>query len=483
MDLILAAIVATIFAVIISHLLTNKISIKYLLRQARKKWQKINHAGHIENQQLKEKGLLGDFDYDVLIKATNNLHRFPLYSDLDYLLINPDVKNSKLLPYQHAVLYGISEGRALFSNVKIADVLGKEANLIPIYSSSNKANKNRGLPRSIGVFYHTNGNSFIKEIAERLVDYLTEAGFNASLETEKTRPEAKPELCVFCAPHEFFFLSGAGEWRKSNIIKTSVMFNTEQPQTIWFSRGLLYLLSSAGVIDLLYQNVELFQAVGIPSFHFDPIPTAKPTRILEEDRSHAFFRAMPDAAKSELLNDNLRRMAERSIDISFFGNHSERREKFLAKNAEFFSKRNCFIYYRKQGTPICTNGVNDILSRIPLYVAENAKICLNIHRNDDPYFEWHRIIAHGAARGAVVVTEECLPTPLYRDGVHFLTETPRHMPHLIAWLLDTPDGRARSQEVQTACLSLFGNKDLQKSKVNDVNNFISTAMKGISSKN
>lgn len=83
-------------------------------------------------------------------------------------------------------------------------------------------------------------------------------------------------------------------------------------------------------------------------------------------------------------------------------------------------------------------GASEILARMPFYVAENSKICLNIHRNDDPYFEWHRIIKQGAARGAVVVTEDCLPTPLYRNGIHFLTETPRHMPHLINWLLDTP---------------------------------------------
>ncbi len=427
-----------------------------------------NNLGH----DYSDRGLLEKFDRAALSLATQRLEKFPFYSDIDYKTLNRDIENSTLLPHQHAVLYGIPEGRTIFSKMRIAEILGMKMDEIPTYKPGARPARNQPAPGSVGVFYHTDGNCFIKDIAEDLVAYLQSAGLNATLETEKTPLHAKPDLCLFCAPHEFFFLDGAKQWERDDILGSSIMVNTEQPQTPWFSRGLIYLLMSAGVIDFLYQNVEFFEGIGIPSFHFDPIPDSAPTRVPEQDRSNALFRVLPDDAKRETAGTTQRPIAERSIDISFFGNASAKREKFFTRNATALAERTCFLYYRKQHDPIRMEGTSEILARMPFYVAENSKICLNIHRNDDPYFEWHRIIKQGAARGAVVVTEDCLPTPLYRSGVHFLTETPRHMPHLINWLLDMPDGRARAQQIQDACLQLFSDRKLQKSKINDIARFV-----------
>lgn len=432
----------------------------------------LHYIRHHLDMDFFDKGLLEKFSHAALLRATRRLTEFELYSDDNYLAINSDIKGSSLLPHQHAVVYGIPEGRTIFSKLRIAEVLGRMTGSVPAYSVTTRRDKRQALPGSVGVFYHTDGNCFIKEIAEDLVAYLKGAGLNVSLETEKTSLGARPDLCIFCAPHEFFFLAGSKQWEDEQILKSSLMLNTEQAQTPWFSRGLIYLLMSAGVIDFLYQNIELFEAAGIPSFHFDPMPATAPTRIVEADRAHSLFRVLPESARKE--SRALRPIGERSIDISFFGNASPKREKFFTRNAEFFARRECFFYYRKAHGPIRMEGVNEILARLPLYVAENSKICLNIHRNDDPYFEWQRIIKLGAARGAVVVTEEFLPTPRYQEGVHFLTETPRHMPHLVAWLLDTPDGRARAQDIQNACLHLFRDREVQKSKFNDVACFVGT---------
>ncbi|MEN3177798.1 hypothetical protein ABDK75_17750 [Gluconobacter sp. OJA] len=431
------------------------------------------------NRQMEffDKGLLKSFGYESLFRATRRLEKFSLFSGKDYISLNGDVSSSDLLPHQHAVLYGIPEGRTLLSKLRIANVLGEKSKDSIKYFLTSHREKDLPLPKSVGIFYHTEGNCFIKEIAEDLFDCLKGGGFQISLETENTPLSAKPDLCIFCAPHEFFFLDGSKHWEREDILKSSLMLNTEQSQTAWFTRGLIYLLMSAGIIDFLYQNIELFESIGLPAFHFDPIPGCTTTRILDKDRAHALFRVLPDSAKIEAHKSALRPISERSIDMSFFGNASAKREKFFSRNADFFALRECFLYYRKPHGPIRMEGVNEILGRMPFYVAENSKICLNIHRNDDPYFEWHRIIKHGASRGAVVVTEECLPTPLYQEGVHFLTETPRHMPHLISWLLDTTEGQTKMQEVQTSCLSLFKDKKLQKSKFNDIFNFIGRVWK------
>ncbi|BCI68929.1 hypothetical protein AAJCM20276_35530 (plasmid) [Acetobacter aceti] len=424
-----------------------------------------------------DKGLLKNFSYETLSRATRRLEEFPLFSGKDYISLNGDVSSSELLPHQHAVLYGIPEGRTLLSKVRIAKILGQKSKDSLKYCPTPYRKENLSLPKSIGIFYHTDGNCFIKEIAEDLLDCLKGGDFQVSLETEKTPLSAKPDLCIFCAPHEFFFLEGSKHWEREDILKSSLMLNTEQSQTAWFTRCLIYLLMSAGVIDFLYQNIDLFESIGLPAFHFDPIPSAAATKILDRDRADAFFRVLPDRAKLNAPKSALRPISERALDVSFFGNASTKREKFFSRNADFFALRECFLYYRKPHGPIRIEGVNEILGRMPFYVAENSKICLNIHRNDDPYFEWHRIIKHGAARGSVVVTEECLPTPLYQEGIHFLAETPRHMPHLISWLLDTTDGQKKMQEIQISCLKLFKDKKLQKSKFNDIFNFIGRVWK------
>ena len=424
-----------------------------------------------------DKGLLSNFCNESLMKATSKLEKFPFFSSESYISSNKDVLHSDLPPHQHAILYGILEGRDILSKLQIAQILGNKSKTCPQYKLSFSQNPNLSI--TIGIFYHTRGNCFIKEIANDLFCLLSGGQFQVSLETENTPLSKKPDLCIFCAPHEFFFLPGSKKWEKYEIIKSSIMLNTEQAQTEWFSRGLIYLFMSSGIIDLLYQHVDIFESIGIPSFHFSPIPDYSATKILDKDRANSFFRVLPENAKIDNPNGALRPIDERSIDISFFGNMSNKREKFFLRNADFFAMHECFFYNRQFKTPIIMEGSSEILSRMPFYVSENSKICLNIHRNNDPYFEWQRIIKHGAARGAVVVTEECLPTPLYQEGIHFLVETPRHMPHLISWLLSTIDGQNKMQEIQNSCLNIFQQQALKKSKFFDISIFIERVWKKV----
>ncbi|WP_306310080.1 glycosyltransferase family 2 protein [Acidomonas methanolica] len=53
--------------------------------------------------------------------------------------------------------------------------------------------------------------------------------------------------------------------------------------------------------------------------------------------------------------------------------------------------------------------------------------------------------------------EDCFPTPLCQEGVHFLTEAQRHMAHLLSWPPDADDGGKRGQDMQDASLDLFRN--------------------------
>lgn len=77
------------------------------------------------------------------------------------------------------------------------------------------------------------------------------------------------------------------------------------------------------------------------------------------------------------------------------------------------------------------------------------------------------------ASGTIVVTEECFPHPLYKEGEHFLAETPRHMPNLIEWLIQTEDGQKEAARIQQNIFDLLQDEKIFNSKNIDLKNYIS----------
>lgn len=418
-----------------------------------------------------EKGLLQNYSHDILTKCLKKLKNYALFDEEYYKTLHKTVQFSTISPTQHALLHGIGEGRDILSPHRMAQYYGNQCQKNLTYTP-RPYTPQAPQPRSIGVFYHTEGNSFIQELAQTLATALQQSGLNAQTMTEKTPLARKPELCIFCAPHEFFFLDGSEEWKQEDIMARAIMFNTEQPHTLWFTRGLIYCLMAAGIMDLCVQSLPAFAQFGVPVFHFDPLPTPHKNTLTNTDKQTALFRTLPPAARHAAPPTTP--LAKRVFDISFFGNISYKREKFFAKHASFFAAYNCFLYYRKTDGPLTTQGRYAILAHLPRYIAEHSKIFLNIHRDDNHFFEWHRMVLQGMAAGAVVVSEECFPHPLYKAGTHYLTETTRHMPNLIEWLLDTPEGQQEAEKVRQNCFKLFSNKTLIRSKKQDLASYISS---------
>jgi hypothetical protein len=56
----------------------------------------------------------------------------------------------------------------------------------------------------------------------------------------------------------------------------------------------------------------------------------------------------------------------------------------------------------------------------------------------------------GFWQGACVVSDPGLPDPIFSSGTHFLEENIRHLPELLHWLLGTPDGRTKMDEIAAA---------------------------------
>ena len=413
---------------------------------------------HGTAEQRVDRGMLGNLNEMLVYRGMEHLARFPLYSDADYQRLNLDIeaniKKGAITLLNHAFAYGISEGRHIFSKRRIAQVLGDISRRPFEAPQAVKAPPAAAL--HVGVYFNRSGNTFIKEIAEGLVEALRLNGQEAELHDDHSDQDERPPCSIIVAPHEFFHIGKGRSWISSEFVGGAIMFNTEQPQTMWFDRAMPFILMSRGVIDISYQVAEMFRQSGLPAMHFDPNVVVPKRWLLPGDETHPLVRVLPATAKKSPARQAP--FASRPIDIAFFGNSSAHRDKFFARSAKFLAEFDNFLYYRRFSSPLNTGQRDGILTRLGAHVAGHAKVWLNIHRDDYGFFEWHRIVQQGMVGGSIVVTEPTLPHPVYKPGVHFFEETGRHIPNLLEWLLRSSDGLAAAARMQSAISGIADRK-------------------------
>jgi hypothetical protein len=404
------------------------------------------------------RGMMSSFSIRLLQKALGRLSALSIFSKQGYINLNQDISSVNILPAVHALLYGFAEGRKVFSEAAVSKELGRLSRLSLGNHQPSDATDTRSLPEAIGVYYNSQGNGFIREIAADLVSSMVASGVNASLLDEHANIDDRPPVSVIVGPHEFFHLGRGSDWAQDSVIKTAFMFNTEQPQTIWFERGMPFVLMSLGVLDICSQVSEMFAEAGIPALHVNPEIQASSDWLLPGDMEHPLIRVLPKQARA-IPRPEIP-LSRRPIDISFFGGTSAHREGFFTRNAAFLADYECYLYYRRFEGPHTNSKRDGILSRLGRFVAAHSKISLNIHRDDYGFFEWHRIVKLAMAGGSVVVSEPCLPHPLFKPGIHYFEECGRHMPDLIDWLLKSEDGKARAEEVRANALALINDQSV-----------------------
>jgi hypothetical protein len=224
------------------------------------------------------------------------------------------------------------------------------------------------------------------------------------------------------------------------------MLSTERMQTECFAQALPLILMSRGVIDLFPQTAELFGKAAMPGLHLFPSTRRANPVLTIADQQHPLYRVLPEGAKR--APDGTTRLADRPIDIAFFGTESRRRHKFLARNAAFLAAFDGFIYLRPSTTEQKTTGAGGSLTRFATHVHGHAKVMLNIHRDEFSYFEWFRLMRLGMATGSVVVSEPCYSQSVVTPGLHYFEETERQIPSLLEWLLRSVDGQAEAERVR-----------------------------------
>lgn len=388
----------------------------------------------------------------LLLRVRRRLARFPLFDRREYGRRHPGP--GRQFPLTHFLHCGMYRNQPIFPPVYFAKALAERLQVTPPDNDEVAA---PAIPdRPIGVFASSLGNSFMAEIADDLAASLAAAGARVVRGDERCPRSRRPRTSIYVAPHEFFALGRGPAWTRPDILRGAVLYNTEQSQTPWFWRALPLLLASRGVLDLSWHTASLLGEV-MPSAHVVPGLGLAPW-TLPADRPGP---ALLDGAwwRGDDTVDPRSPLADRPLDLVFFGGETEARDRFFARHAARFAGLDCLIYLRKRGRgPINAANAEGDLCPCARLACGRARLTVSVHRDAFGFFEWHRLVRQAMASGSVAVTERCFPVPDFRPGTHYFCEDADRLPQLIEWLLRDPDGRVQAERARDRCLDLLAHR-------------------------
>jgi glycosyltransferase involved in cell wall biosynthesis len=276
-----------------------------------------------------------------------------------------------------------------------ADVPGEK-----VQRFTGQSNLTRCEINAVQLFVTSKSNLFIREIAELLCVGFRGAGCETQLLIDQIPAEKTEEnkIQIVVTPHEFFnlFLRDKLPWDKvKRLTKQLFLLGTEQPESEWFDSNLVFAPHARAMLDIHLAGVAAYRACGLPCFH---LPLGY-DRLLEQT-------SQP-------------RKSARDIDVCFLAAKTDRREEFIAANADFFAERNCHLRL----VPIEFAKTEDTRSYLSTpqrnLLLQQSKILLNVHYSQLQYFEWHRALVALANR-CCLITETCQGFEPLVAGKHFV---------------------------------------------------------------
>jgi GT2 family glycosyltransferase len=245
------------------------------------------------------------------------------------------------------------------------------------------------------VFVSAHGNVFMREIAEHLAEARSGIDGEASVVTDELpRAGDDPFDNLVVAPHEFFGLFPAATADVEAAAAHAVGVNTEQSGTPFFERAMHFARRGPVVFDINPSSLASVRRLGLAAVH---LPLGYVPSM-----DHWRGRAEP-----------------RGVDLAMLAGRTPRRERFLGGAAsqlwEWRTDLRIFSWHR----PIL-GGATSFLAGDEKYDAlADTRILLNVHRSEEPYFEWARVI-EAAANGCVVVSETSSGIAPFVAGEHFV---------------------------------------------------------------
>ena len=254
--------------------------------------------------------------------------------------------------------------------------------------------------RAVDLFVTSKSNLFIREIADLLCAGFRAAGCEAQLLIDQIPAEETEEgkIQIVVTPHEFFNLFLRDKLPSEKLQRLTnrlFLLGTEQPESEWFDSNLVVAPHACAMLDIHLSGVAAYRARGVGCFH------------------------LPLGYHPLLEQSEVPPKSKRDLDICVLAAMTDRREEFIAANADFFAARNCHIRF----VPIGFAKTETTRSYLPApqrnALLQQTKILLNVHYSDLPYFEWHRALIAIANR-CCLITETCEGFEPLVPGKHFV---------------------------------------------------------------
>ena len=399
---------------------------------------------------------------------TNSLahfHRFgylagddphPLFKTAFYCNTHKDVAAANINPLEHYLAYGAKEGRTAFSFEQLSPIIeqptpGEADYLAPWFAAKTPVSKTTA-PQQLAIYCNSLGNYFITEIADFITAALRSAGHTVLQLSEQDTPPEHFDGHWVVAPHEFFYLGDGPQWaQRQEWLSQAVLINVEQPQTTWFSKAFHFLRHAKVIFDINVKSTAILRLLKLPAYWL-------PLGYLPQYAEATASEQLPDLRALKSLSDNVSKqlppidapLSDRPIDLHFIGTLNPRREQFFANSAQWLSRLYSFLHIPPMSTPLLKGQGQALDTSAVVGLSRRSKILLNIHRDDLPYFEWHRMVFHGLWQNTLVVTEPCHDIPGLVAGEHFVEASISEMPGKIDWLLNNPHGQDAAERIRSA---------------------------------
>ncbi len=233
---------------------------------------------------------------------------------------------------------------------------------------------------------------FLQELAETISYELELQGIPSSLHTDGF-PEPRPDrVYALPAPRQFVALEGPEALPDKSILKRTVFICADPPAHAVDEDDLDLLRSAGAVFEIDVRSVVALHRAGIPA------------RTLR-----------PGYSK---LRDRFDPSAVRPIDVMFLGARSERRTGLLSNYAPILARHNCLVQIADAEYPNAT-GSSSYLTASKHDLLAQTKVAINLHRDEESYFEWLRAL-EAMHCGAVVVSEHASGLAPFVAGEHLL---------------------------------------------------------------
>ena len=255
-------------------------------------------------------------------------------------------------------------------------------------------------------------NVFFHEIAEVIVDELTGAGVEVATTTEPGAHGVRPDdVFVLMPPHEYVAIEGSAFVDDPIVAARTIGISAEQPHQGFFTRNAEIGSRLGAVLDFSRLSVDAYHGLGMRATHLPFGYTARWDRYRPGHLSPGPPRVL------------------------YLGNKRPRRLGRLAEAAHVLAREHAQLLISDNESPNLATGPSFVAGDDKRDLLAGARLLVNIHQGDEPYFEWLRI-AEAAHCGTPVLSERSVHTDPFVPGVHFAEFDDHGLAHAIELLID-----------------------------------------------